>query len=150
MNTHSEKLRDTLKTLLASELGEHVYIGTDGTEVDRQPAIRIVPPQVADYIKMQVVDDRGIECLIYQDPRLESTSQVDFEYYEVALRQHNLNQPSTKAKTLICRLFPAVQNVRIQQAQIKGETKLEQVNLEIPRYYNFDDPYILKKLSEMS
>ena len=147
MTTHSEKLRDTLQTLLANELGEYIFIASDGSEAGRVPSIRIAPPQVPDNIKMEVVGDRGIECLIYQDPRIEYHTQVNLEFYEVALRQHNLKQPSTKAKNLIGNLFPAVTNVRKQQAQIKGDTQLEQVHLEIPRYKNFDSDYILRKLA---
>ena len=149
MLTHSEKLRSTLRILLSSELGEHVAIDSDGNELIRSPAIRIVPPQIADYIKMEVVEGRGIECLVFQDPRVEPSSQVDFEFYEVVLRQHNLNQPTTKARQLITKLFTAVKPMRQQQAQIKGETKLEQVFLEIPRYHNFDDPEILKKMAKV-
>ncbi len=147
MPTHSEKLRNTLAVLLASELGEYIYTATDGTEVARSTSIRIVPPQVPDNIKMDVVGDRGIECLIYQDPRVETTSQVDFEYYEVVIRQHNLKQPTSKARQLITSLFTTTKTMRQQQAQIKGETRLEQVYLEIPRWYDFDGKHIMKKLA---
>ena len=91
----------------------------------------------------------GIECLIYEDPRIEFTSQCDWEYYEVALRQHNLNKPTTIAKKRIGHLFSAIKNVRIPQAQIKGDVTVEQVNLEIPRFYNFDDERILAKIERV-
>lgn len=148
--THSQKLRDSLKILLASELGGYTLVATDGTEKDGGPSIRIVPPQVPDNIKMKVIGDRGIECLIYQDPRVEPSSQVDFEYYEVVLRQHNLNQPTSNARKLITDLFSGVKPMRQQQAQIKGETRLEQVFLEIPRFKNFDSEYILKKIEKLT
>lgn len=147
--SHSEILRNTLATLLASQLGEYAFIGSNGLEIGRSPSIRLVPPQVPDNIKMQVVGDRGIECLIYQDPRIEPTTQVTWEYYEVALRQHNLNQPSTKAKILISRLFAGVTQIRKQQGQIQGEITLEQVSLEIPRFHNFDDDFILGKVQKL-
>lgn len=141
---HSVKLRDTLKLLLASELGEYEIGGT------RSPSIRIVPPQVADYITMHVAEGRGIECLIYQDPRVEPSSmQADLEFYEVVLRQHNLEQPTTSARKLITSVFPSVQPIRSQQAQIKGETKLEQVFLEIPRYYAFDGKTITRRIERL-
>jgi hypothetical protein len=145
-STHSQKLRDALKLLLAQELGEYVLMGSSGIAVGRSPAIRIVPPQVPDNIRFEVVDGRGIECLIYQDPRVEPSSmQPDFEYFEVAIRQHNLKQPTTQAKKLITTVFSAVQQVRRQQAQIQGEVTLEQVNFEIPRFYDFDGDYVGKK-----
>lgn len=149
--THSQKLRDTLKILLAQELGEYVLMGSNGSEVGRTPAIRIVPPQVPDNIRLEVVSDRGIECLIYQDPRVEASSmQPDMEYYEVAIRQHSLKQPTTKARKLITTVFTAVKQVRLQQAQIRGEVTLEQVNFEIPRFYDFDGEHIGKKLLALS
>jgi hypothetical protein len=148
--THSQKLRDALKLLLASELGEYTSTDNNGQKISIGPAIRIVPPQVPDNIRLEVVAGRGIECLVYQDPRTEPSSmQADFEYYEVAIRQHNLKQPTTKAKNLITTVFSAVKQVRKQQGQIKGETTLEQVNLEIPRYYNFDSSHILKKINDL-
>lgn len=149
--THSEKLRDSLKTLLASELGIYKMITAEGAEFNDSPSIRIIPPQVPDYIKMEVVDGRGIECLVYQDPRVETSSmQADFEYYQIIIRQHNLKQPTSKARKLITNVFSAVKMLRRQQEKAVGEIKLEQINLEIPRYYNFDSDYISRKIEKIN
>ena len=150
MTTHAQKLRNLLTLLLASELGEYQYIASGGGVAGNSRSIRIVPPQVPSNIKMQVAGGRGIECLIYQDPRIEPNSmQADFEFYEVVLRQHNLDQPTSKAQQLMLKMFSGIRPMRQQQAQIKGETRLEQVYFEIPRFYNFDGEHLRSKLTKI-